>query len=314
MRPSCRSIRMCVVGVTLAGLLGGCADGPRVWGSGAGAIEFPSLEPPSLSDATSPAAVHSGQLIAAQPSVEPDAEQAAPTFTDELFDPFATESDTVEEYDPWEPYNAWMFEVNRKIDKYALKPIAQGYNWVMPDAAQRGVQNFFRNVQAPPRFFNNMFQGKLKGAGTELGRFLLNSTVGLAGFFDVAERLHLVTPDEDFGQTLGFYGVPPGPYLILPLLPPFTLRDATGYVMDIALNPINWLVFPIIEIKNVPSLVAHKNRNTTTIVQITARSIFTINERSLNLESFEGVEDATVDLYSAVRNAYLQKRAKLINE
>lgn len=295
-------------------MLGGCADAPRARGAGAAVMEIPSLEPPLISGSTSPVTPHSGQLIAAQPSAESDADPPAPTFTDELFDPFATEADTVEEYDPWEPYNTWMFEVNRKIDKYALKPIAQGYNWVMPDAAQRGVQNFFRNVQAPPRFLNNVFQGKLKGAGTELGRFLLNSTVGLAGFFDVAEQLDWLTPDEDFGQTLGFYGVPPGPYLILPLLPPFTLRDATGYVVDIALNPINWLVFPIIEIKNVPSLVAHQNRTTTTIVQITARSIFTINERSLNLESFEGVEEATVDLYSAVRNAYLQKRVKLIKE
>ena len=233
---------------------------------------------------------------------------------DEPYDPFASPQDVVEEYDPWEPFNVFMFEVNRKIDKYALKPIAQAYDAVLPDDVQRGVQNFFHNIRTGPRLFNNLFQGKLRGAGIELGRFALNTTFGLGGFFDVAKHMDLETPDEDFGQTLGYYNVSQGPYLFLPLFPPFTVRDFTGYLMDLALDPINWLVFPIIEIENVPSLVAHKNRMTTTIVQLGSRATFIINERSRSLESFEGVEESTVDLYSAVRNAYLQKRAKLVRE
>lgn len=253
------------------------------------------------------------QMAAATPSAGGSARSDA-TAVDESFDPFATEQENVEEYDPWEPFNAVMFEVNRKIDRYALKPIAKGYNWVMPDAAQRGVENFFHNIRTGPRMVNNVLQGKFAGAGTELGRFLLNTTFGLGGFFDVAKHMRIETPDEDFGQTLGYYGVPPGPYLVIPLFPPFTLRDVTGYVVDLALDPVNWLVFPLWEIRNVPSVVSHPNRTTSTIAQLGGRSAFIINERALNLESFQGVEEATVDLYSAVRNAYLQKRAKAIRE
>ena len=106
----------------------------------------------------------------------------------------------------------------------------------------------------------------------------------------------------------------PGPYLVIPFLQPFTVRDFTGYVVDIFLNPINWLVAPIIEVEGVPSLIAHKNRTTTTILQISVRVGEIVNERSRNLEKFQGVEEATLDLYTAVRNAYLQSRARAIQE
>ena len=314
MGSSARNFRVGVVCLLLAGVLGGCADGPR------------ALEPrPKIAGALAPdpavdhgpallAVPVSGLLAAAKPALPPDKTSPPPSSFDEPVDPFATPDETVDEYDPWESFNVAMFEVNRKIDKYALKPIARGYNWLVPDEAQRGVENFFHNIRTGPRLLNNLFQGKLRGAGTELGRFLLNSTFGLGGFFDVAKHMEMLTPDEDFGQTLGVYGVPPGPYLVIPLFPPFTLRDVTGYVVDLALDPINWLVFPIIEVRNVPSVISHPNRNTTTFAQLGSRSLFIVNERSLNLESFQGVEEATVDLYSAVRNAYLQKRAKVIRE
>ena len=131
---------------------------------------------------------------------------------------------------------------------------------------------------------------------------------------DVAKDMGLETPEEDMGQTLGFYGVKPGPYLVLPFLPPFTVRDFTGFIGDIFLNPINWLVAPIIEVKHVPSLIAHKNRMTSTFVQLGFRVEEIVNERSRNLEKYQGVEEATLDLYTAVRNAYLQKRARAIRE
>ena len=153
-----------------------------------------------------------------------------------------------------------------------------------------------------------------KGAGIEVGRFLINSTAGLAGFFDLARKVDLVTPEEDFGQTLGFYGVKPGPYLVLPFLPPFTVRDFVGFVGDVFLNPINWLVAPIIEVNNVPSVIARHNRLTSSLIQTGSRVGEVINERSRNLEKFQGVEEATLDLYTAVRNAYLQKRAQAIRE
>ena len=235
--------------------------------------------------------------------------------SDEPHDPFArTEEGGDEEYDPLESMNTGIFEFNRQMDRFILKPVAKGYNFITPDLVQVGVSNFFYNIRFAPRFLNNVFQGKVKGAGIELGRFLVNSTVGVGGFFDVAKKIDLVTPEEDFGQTLGVYGVKPGPYLIVPFLPPFTVRDFVGYVGDIFLNPINWLVVPIIEVDGVPSVIAHKNRTTTSFIQIGSRAGEIINERSRNLEKFQGVEEATLDLYAAVRNAYLQKRAQAIRE
>jgi len=237
------------------------------------------------------------------------------TPSDEPLDPFARADEGAgEEYDPWEPMNANIFEFNLKVDRFVLKPVAKGYNFVMPDLVQVGVSNIFSNLRFAPRFLNNVFQGKLKGAGIEVGRFLINSTAGLAGFFDLARKVDLVTPEEDFGQTLGFYGVKPGPYLVLPFLPPFTVRDFVGFVGDVFLNPINWLVAPIIEVNNVPSVIARHNRLTSSLIQTGSRVGEVINERSRNLEKFQGVEEATLDLYTAVRNAYLQKRAQAIRE
>jgi phospholipid-binding lipoprotein MlaA len=264
-----------------------------------------TVQTQGLSDAKQVA----GQTQVPAPSPPPD------TQSDDTLDPFAKADEGAgEEYDPLEPLNTSVFEFNRQMDRFVLKPVAKGYNFITPDLVQVGVSNFFYNIRFAPRFLNNVFQGKVKGAGIELGRFLVNSTVGVAGFFDVAKKIDLVTPEEDLGQTLGFYGVKPGPYLVVPFLPPFTVRDFVGYVGDIFLNPINWLVVPIIEVNGVPSVVAHKNRMTTSIIQVGSRVGEIVNERSRNLEKFQGVEEATLDLYTAVRNAYLQKRAQAIRE
>jgi phospholipid-binding lipoprotein MlaA len=266
-----------------------------------------------------------GKTGTAQPQgvsdVRPVADQAPAALSppetppDEPLDPFArADEGTGEEYDPWEPMNTKIFEFNRQVDRFVLKPVAKGYNFVMPDLVQVGISNIFSNLRFAPRFLNNVFQGKLKGAGIEVGRFLINSTVGVAGFFDLAKKVDLVTSEEDLGQTLGFYGVKPGPYLVLPMFPPFTVRDFVGYVGDVFLNPINWLVLPIIEVNNVPSVIAHKNRMTTSLIQTGSRVGEIVNERSRNLEKYQGVEEATLDLYTAVRNAYLQTRVRAIRE
>lgn len=237
---------------------------------------------------------------------------------DEFYDPFAKKEESLaagEDYDPWEGFNSAMFEFNRKLDKYVVKPVAQVYDKIMPTALQKGISNFVHNARFGPRLINNMLQLKAKGTGIEISRFLINSTVGIGGLFDPAKNwFGLETPDEDTGQTLGAYGVPPGPYLVLPLLPPLTLRDFFGAILDFGADPVNYFVFPTIEVDDWPSAIAHKNRDTTTIAQFGTRVAEVVNYRSLNLETFEGVEEATVDLYSAVRNAYLQKRAKAIRE
>ena len=256
-----------------------------------------------------PQGLNDARSVAEQTSAQPQ------TPSDQPLDPFAKADENVgDEYDPWEPLNTNIFEFNLKVDRYVLKPVAKGYDFVMPDVVQVGISNIFYNLRFAPRFLNNVFQGKLKGAGIEVGRFLINSTVGLAGFFDLATKVDLVTPEEDLGQTLGFYGVTPGPYLVVPLLQPFTVRDFVGYVGDVFLNPINWLVTPIIEVDGIPSVIAHKNRMTSSIIQTSSRVGEVVNERSRNLQKFQGVEEATLDLYTAVRNAYLQKRAQAVRE
>jgi len=260
------------------------------------------------------------QALSSERPVEDQTSTSSPlsrkdAAVNELLDPFAkADEGDGDEYDPWEPMNTNTFEFNRKLDRFVLKPIAKGYNFVMPDLVQVGISNIFYNLRFAPRFFNNVFQGKVKGAGIEVGRFVINSTVGVAGFFDIAKHVNLVTPEEDLGQTLGFYGVKPGPYLILPFLQPFTVRDFFGYVGDIFLNPINWLVLPIIEVEGVPSVIDHEDRTTTSIIQLGARVGEIVNERSRNLETYQGIEEATLDLYTAVRNAYLQKRTQAIRE
>ena len=287
-----RPLAFCLLGVAMV-LATGCAG------------KTGTAQPQGLSDVR-PAA---DQTPAPAPSSRPE------TPPDEPLDPFArVEEGAGEEYDPWEPMNANIFEFNLKIDRYVLKPVAKGYDFILPNPVQVGISNIFSNLRFAPRFLNNVFQGKVKGAGIEVGRFLINSTLGLAGFFDLATKVDLVTPEEDFGQTLGFYGVKPGPYLVLPLLQPFTVRDFVGYVGDVFLNPINWLVVPIIEVDDVPSVIDHKNRMTSSIIQTGSRVGEIVNERSRNLEKFQGVEEATLDLYSAVRNAYLQKRAQAVRE
>lgn len=251
----------------------------------------------------------------ADPKTTPSAAPAYDASSEEPRDPFSKPGDEAgDEYDPWEPLNTKVFEFNRQADRWVLKPVAKGYNFIAPNIVQVGISNFFYNIRVTPRFMNNLFQGKFKGAGIEAGRFLINTTAGVGGFFDVAQHFHLTTPEEDTGQTLGFYGVKPGPYIMVPLLGPYTARDLVGYVGDIALNPVYWLMFPIIEIDAIPSVVPHANRTTSSLILLTARGTEIVNDRSLNLEKFQGVEESTLDLYAAVRNAYLQKRAKAIQE
>ncbi|MFZ3013141.1 MAG: VacJ family lipoprotein [Nitrospira sp.] len=303
-RPTC--FRRCEYGIFLVVLLivlSGCA---------AQKVSTNSLPPTSEQNAR-PALLADANPKALLPSEAPVHDASS----EETLDPFSKSGEEgIEEYDPWEPLNTKLFEFNRQLDRWVLKPVAKGYNFIVPNVVQVGVNNIFYNSRATPRFLNNMFQGKFTGAGIEVGRFLINTTVGIGGFFDVAQHyFKLTTPEEDTGQTLGFYGVPPGPYLMIPILGPYTVRDLAGYAGDIALNPIYWLILPTMHnIDSIPTVVSIDERAATYAISIGARAIEVVNERSLNLEKFQGVEESTLDLYAAVRNAYLQKRAKAIRE
>ncbi len=202
--------------------------------------------------------------------------------------------DEFTEYDPWEPFNRAMFDFNRQLDRFVLKPVAKVWNFVVPELAQQSLANAFDNVAMPRRLINSLLQLKIEGAGRELARFFINISMGVGGFFDVATELGIPRSDEDTGQTLGRYGVGPGPYLVLPFLPPLTVRDGFGFAADGAMQPISYVA---------PFAATAGMRGG----QI-------VNDRSLNLETFEEFEQATFDLYSATRNAYLQRRQRLIEE
>ena len=239
-------------------------------------------------------------LMVAQASSSPEAKPSEATPAETKADESKidkSEFEEVEEYDPWEKFNEKMFTFNYNFDKYFLKPVATGYNYVVPDLVQRMISNGFDNIQVVPRLVNNILQWSWKGFFTELGRFLINSTLGIGGLFDIAKQeFGLFKTKVDFGQTLGKWGVPPGPFLVLPLMPPLTVRDGIGTGVDGAIDPFSY----VLPISFFPDRLVMRIGNM-------------VNERALNLDLFQGFEATTVDLYSAVRNGYLQRRYNLIH-
>jgi phospholipid-binding lipoprotein MlaA len=219
----------------------------------------------------------------------------------------------VEEYDPWEPFNEAMFNFNLKIlDRYVLKPVAKGWDKVVPDEVQRMLDNAFDNLGAPKRFVNSLLQGKWDGAVREFSRFMLNTTVGMGGLFEMSKAAGIQKSREDFGQTLGFYGVGPGPFLVLPFYAPSTVRDFIGTIVDGFLNPLRYIVpSGSLFFDAFVDPVDYLNDSWRMIV-IDAGE--TVNDRSLNLELFQGFEETVIDMYSAVRHAYLERRRNMIKE
>jgi phospholipid-binding lipoprotein MlaA len=199
------------------------------------------------------------------------------------------------DFDRWEPFNDTTFEFNRRVDKYALKPVAKVWKSVVPERGQIAISNVFDNLNVVPRVMNNVLQGKWNGAGREVSRFLINSTVGVGGVFDPAKDVWQITKSPaDFGQTLGKWGNGPGPYLVLPFMEPLTVRDGIGRLVDQAMDPLTYVV-PV-----VPALILRTGK--------------TINERALNYELFSEFEDGVIDPYAAVRDGYLQRREHMLSE
>ncbi len=197
--------------------------------------------------------------------------------------------------DPLSGYNRIMTTVNDKLYFWVLKPVARGYGKVMPESARLGVRRFFNNLLMPVRFVNNLLQFKAKRAGTELMRFSLNTTVGVLGFGDPAKNWYdLELYPEDFGQTLGHYGVGSGFHLVLPLLGPSNLRDTVGLVPDHYLNPVTYI-----------------DKWET---QLAVRSYDTINQTSLRIGEYESLKKDAVDLYTFLRDSYEQNRKKKVEE
>ncbi|MGH7859552.1 MAG: MlaA family lipoprotein [Candidatus Binatia bacterium] len=196
--------------------------------------------------------------------------------------------------DPWEPMNRKIFWFNEQVDHYVLEPAAIGWDWVLPDPVERSISHFFDNVRFPIVAGNDLLQGKPRAAATETGRFLVNTTVGVAGFFDPATSLGLERHPEDFGQTLGWWGAPPGPYLVLPLLGPTNVRDTAGLLGDYPLSVAPFFV--------------------NQYILLGARVADTVNTRARFLEEVRDARDAALDFYVFSRHAYTKSRAAKVND
>lgn len=195
--------------------------------------------------------------------------------------------------DPWERFNRTVYKVNDGLDRAVAKPLAKGYVKVVPRPIRTGVSNFFANLSTPTVMINDALQLKFKAAGSDLGRFLLNSTVGIGGLLDPATSAGLDRNDEDFGQTLGHWGVHPGPFLELPLLGPSDLRDGPARVVDTYTNPLAyvhkaWIKYPLAGVR---------------LVDLRAE-----------LLSLDDTLSNVYDPYAFVRDAYLQRRAYLVSD
>jgi phospholipid-binding lipoprotein MlaA len=196
--------------------------------------------------------------------------------------------------DPWEGWNRNVQKFNDTVDDYFMKPVAKGYQFVMPSVADQGVTNFFSNLDDLNVIANDMLQFKLLQTGQDTGRFLVNTTIGLGGFIDVASKLDLQKHNEDLDQTLGAWGLPSGPYVVLPVIGPSTPRGVVGVAGDTMSNPINW-INPVA----IPWGVG---------------TLRTVDMRADLLSATKIVDEASVDRYEFIRNAYFQQRNYLIHD
>ena len=194
--------------------------------------------------------------------------------------------------DPLEAYNRSMYSFNKNFDKAILKPVAQGYNAVIPEPISWGISNIFSNLSEISVIINDLLQFKFAQAADDTGRFLLNSTVGVAGLFDVAGHAGHMKNDEDFGQTLAVWGVDSGPYFVLPIVGPKTIRDSAALLVD-------WQTSPVSYIDHVPT------RN-----ELIGLNVIDARAGLLGVDNV--LKEATDDEYVFVRDAYLQRRQDLI--
>ncbi len=190
--------------------------------------------------------------------------------------------------DPWEGFNRTMYNFNDGLDKVILKPLAKGYKAITPVPVDNGISNFFSNINDVVSAVNNLLQFKLTRAASDVSRVLVNSTVGLLGFVDVASNLNMPKYGEDFGQTLGTWGMGPGPYIVLPLFGPSSGRDGIGLVVDWYTDPLNYL-----------------NPDDHRLI---LKGLRLIDKRADLLGASKVLEQAALDPYEFTRDAFLQKR------
>ena len=190
--------------------------------------------------------------------------------------------------DPLESFNRAMYDFNDGVDRALLKPLAEGYVAVVPPAVNKGITNFFNNLSDIRSAANNLLQLKIKRSISDLGRFAVNSTLGVLGFMDVASNMDMPRYDEDFGQTLGVWGFEPGPFIVLPLLGPSSARDTVGTVVD-------WYADPLTYVQN-------------DAWRWSLKGLRLVDTRADLLNASRVLDEAALDPYAFVRDAYLQKR------
>lgn len=225
-------------------------------------------------------------VVAAAQATTPDAAETAAAAAPASGDVEASGDD------PWEPFNRRMFDFNEGLDRWVVKPVAEGWDTVLPRPVQVSVDNFFDNLKFPARFVNDLLQGELDPAAVTLCRFAVNTTAGLGGFIDWGTDMGLPKHSADFGQTLGRWGVPPGPYIVWPVFGSSNPRDTVGIAADSYLD-ISALF------GDIATLAA-------------ARVVQTVNTRSLLLDEVDAAREASFDFYIAVRTAYFERRQRLI--
>lgn len=195
--------------------------------------------------------------------------------------------------DPLEPLNRVSFAVNEGVDLLVLDPVASAYDWLLPEPVEEAIRNVFENLEEPVTVVNDLLQLRPRDAARSLGRFALNTTLGLGGLFDPARRLGLERHETDFGETLGAWGVPSGPYLVIPLLGPTTVRDAVGGAVDTLFQPHTYAPLG---------------------AQLAVRTGDGLTEYELHAPMLEVLRESSIDFYTALRSAYLQARDREIAE
>ena len=200
--------------------------------------------------------------------------------------------------DPLEGMNRGIYKFNDVADKALIKPVATVYKTITPSPVRTGFNNFFSNLGSITTVLNDLFQFKFTNAFTDAGRFVINSTFGIAGFIDVAGMDNIEKHKEDFGQTLGYWGIGSGPYLVLPILGPSSVRDTTGLLFDTATSD------PITYTHNIGEVRLH---NQLRLAQL-------IDKRTELLTATDLIDEASLDPYAFMRDAYLQRRASLVQD
>ena len=221
------------------------------------------------------------------------------------FDFFPQSQKEIEVYDPWEGLNRKVFAFNELLDKKIALPIIRGYQEYIPKKIRDSIHNFANNIYAPITIINSILQGDGENAMASFSSFIINSTVGFLGFFDVAGNKKIIFHEEDFGQTFGHYGMGNGPYLVIPILGPSNLRDFSGFAIEKATNPIELNLF---KIGGEEEFV-----NTETSVIITTSSA--TSKREALVDIVDDIRKNSFDVYATMRSAYTQNRkSAILNE